>query len=178
MSAAQGPSAFEMSHRMGQGGGGGASSGDFGTFPALLGTKFEDSLLNFTGEKALHLTGLSNMEPGLLSMLCKMRGDGFLAKFFDAFLSADEAFGAGADMGGDFPMGTAGTGGDDGSSSGSSGSGSGSNRAFSGLPSMDMAGPISNVPMHMLGQLIPSPTPGMGGRGIDMGMGGGMGAGA
>lgn len=172
MSAPQGPSSFETSTHMAAGAKG-ASGGDFGMLQSLIGTKMEEEVLHFLSETPLQVTGFNNMEGGLFPMLFKMRGEGFLGRLLDGFASADEAFGAGAGMDGsemmsEFPTGT---GGGDGGGSDGGNFGNGSNRAFSSLPPMDMVGPMSDVPEHMLGQLSPSQSPGMGRGGVSQEMG-------
>lgn len=163
-----GPTSFEMTHRMG-GGGSAGTSGHLteGIGRSLIGMNLEqETTVNFKSEKDLHLTGADNMEPGLLAMLCKARGDGFFARFFDALASREEAFGTHA-MGEGFGT----TFSDGGGGSGGGGGSAASNRPFSSLPPMDMMGPISDVSPSMLGRLSPTNTPGMGrGQGIGAGM--------
>lgn len=172
-----GPTSFEMTQRMGSGGGGAAASGRVteGIGRSLIGMNMEqETTVNFKSEKDLHLTGADNMEPGLLAMLFKARGEGFFARFFDALASREEAFGTHA-MGEGFGAMAHGGGTASGGGGGESGGGSaaGSNRPFSSLPPMDMMGPMSNVSPSMLGRLSPTNTPGMGqGMGMGAGMGG------
>lgn len=150
-----GPSSFEMTQRMGGGGHGGGKG--IGTLKVLIGTNLEDkATVNFDLDgKAFHVTGWEGMEPGILAMLFKARGQGFFAFIFDAFASREEAFGAGQGEGAMLASTSS-----ESSSGGSSGSSSGSNRPFSSMPPMDMMGPISDVHPSMLGRLTPSPTPG------------------
>ena len=167
-----GPSSFEMTQRMGSGGGGGGGKLTEGISRSLIGMNMEqETSVNFKSEKDLHLTGADNMEPGLLAMLFKARGEGFFARFFDALASREEAFGTHAM--GEGHGGSASGGGESGSGGGGGGGAAGSNRPFSSMPPMDMMGPMSDVSPAMLGRLTPTATPsvGRGGHGMDSGMG-------
>ena len=193
MAEASGPSAFEMSQRMGPGHGGmgGSNIGIMKSLFGIGGTE-DQFLVNLSGgEKSFKVTGFGDMNEGLLAKIFAMRGEGFFGRLLDAFASGQEAFTSLNDIGGGgqhVPAGghpqmgghPSGSGSTSSSSEGGSNTGgnSGSNRPFSGLPSMSMAGPISSVPPYMMGHLTPDATPSMGSRGAGMGMsGGGVGAG-